>query len=349
MVNKITQNTWKNNVNPPKWIRNIPLKILGIILSWIVSITPIQTYSKEITKTVNTIRKKTWDIRYSKKKYTFLHQSNFKYPEGKLIIPERTKINITRIFNTNIIRTSIIKKLIWLWLEKDVAENTTKSLVKLFLWTQRDHKKWETFYSWEWTGFFIWPNIIVTAAHVLKNLKTDRWNMFYGIHGLNWKNYISKAIYLWDNEDIAFIIVEWKSDNYINLFQNNLKKWRKLISIWLTSSRNYSHVTLWNFEKNLRNISLIEKKSSKWKPKIVGKTSEDFDNDWIPFFRDYKRHSNRTIPWDSGGVFINEYGVAQCLITMVGFCEWIKDVKEVYFDFEKQAIKKWYKIKRRIF
>ena len=375
MVNNIPKSDWKNNLAGLKLTKSIPLKILGILLLWMVTMTSINSVSPKIITALEKVKKKTWEITELSKKgkwrrvrHSSRLQANFKYPEWELVSPKRTTINLKRNFNTKKLKKSIIKKLIKLWVKEKIATNATNALVKITVGTQKKyrikkrHTKRYIYTSqyidsniFSWTGFFISPNIIATAAHNLRDRKTGKGEMFYGIHWLNWKNYTSQAIYIWKGEDIAFIIVNGKSKNYIDIFQkDDSKDNQNIISLWLSSIANNQNITVGKFDKiNVWNdLKQVFKNRPKFSPfkklkrlaiKYKSQTV-DSDNDGIPLGKDYFKITNHLLPWDSGWVMIDTTGKVQCLLTMIGYCEPLQDIKKVYENFKKQSNWKWYTI-----
>ncbi len=141
-----------------------------------------------------------------------------------------------------------------------------------------------------WSWWFIRPNVILTAAHVLRNKETGQVRPLYDITDGKGVSYEVEAIYYnkINTEDIGFIVIKGHNSSYIELYSEPESE--EVITFGFSNIK--PHFLKGKVWKTFLQSVLQEKYRMKWE-------TRDHDNDGKDDFREHTLVSNEMSKGDS--------------------------------------------------
>lgn len=224
---------------------------------------------------------------------------------------------------------------------KKVSHNLLPSLSSFILkWNQ------EGLVLWSW--WFIRPNVIVSAAHVIRNSKTWEIRPMYDVTDGNGNEYKVKAIYFnkVHTEDIAFIVTEEENTWYVDLYNKGVSQWEDIITLWMSQVKP-------RFTKGKQWLSWYQSfYGTLWKN--ISKSFDDRDNDGILDIDEYLPSDNKVLSWDSWWLVVSETWELKWItsqwwelwrIHTWAYIEPHSKIVKQYGDFMQAMTKLWVEIK----
>lgn len=198
--------------------------------------------------------------------------------------------------------------------------------------------------SWHWSGVFIRPNVIMTAAHVLRDPESWKVDGMRVIANADQHFFKVKSIYYTkiQTEDIAFIVTEESTTSYLDLYNREKQEGENIYTLGL--SHFIPRFTQWVSRSTFYQNAMWARYGGM-----------DKDGDGKDDGEEYMLTDNPTPPWDSGWVAISNTGEVLGIVHGGATIFWknvwwtyIEPQSKIvnqYWDFIQAMIKLWVEIK----